>query len=422
MTGFEIFVIVAAVLLTGLLGWYFFGPRKAYDARLDDGVQVVRVKVQGGYSPDVVRVMQGIPVRIEFDRQEAGECTSRVVMPDFKVNASLPAHETTVVELMPETVGEYEFACGMNMVRGRLQVLDRVSTSTEETLPGPSSMEDDGSTRSVAASPEASSPSTPPTAQPEDGDAEERERRVEIADLRRRVALGTILTAPVVFAVMLVEFFNVSWMPELLMNDWFQFALITPVMMYAGWPIRRIGWQALSHRTAEMNSLITLGTIAAYGYSLVVTFFPALLPTELREVYYEAVGVIITLILLGRLLETKAKAGTGEAIRSLIGLQPRTARVVRGGEDVEVPVDDVVVGDVVLVRPGEKLPVDGQVVDGSSAVDESMVTGEPIPVTKNVGDTVIGATINQTGAFRYTATKVGAETMLAQIIALVREA
>lgn len=420
MTGFEILVIAAAVLLTGVLGWYFFGPRKAHDARLDDGFQVVRVKVQGGYSPDVVRVMRGVPVRMEFDRQEAGECTSRVVMPDFKVNASLPAHETTVVELMPETVGEYEFACGMNMVRGRLQVLDRAPT--EQAPPDPSTTGDDGPTRSVAASADAPPPSATPTAPAEDGDAEERERRAEIADLRRRVILGAVLTAPVVFAVMLVEFFGVAWMPELLMNDWFQFALITPVMFYAGWPIHRIGWQALSHRTAEMNSLITLGTIAAYGYSLVVTFFPALLPTELQAVYYEAVGVIITLILLGRLLETKAKAGTGEAIRSLIGLQPRTARVVRGGEDVEVPVDDVVVGDVVLVRPGEKLPVDGQVVDGSSAVDESMVTGEPIPVTKNVGDTVIGATINQTGAFRYTATKVGAETMLAQIIALVREA
>src|SRR5699024_5114944 len=123
-----------------------------------------------------------------------------------------------------------------------------------------------------------------------------------------------------------------------------------------------------------------------------------------------------------RLIETKAKAGTGEAIRALIGLQPRTARVVRAGQELEVGIEEVVVGDVVVVRPGEKLPVDGEVLAGSSAVDESMVTGEPIPVTKTVGDTVIGATINQTGAFRYTATKVGAETMLAQIIQLVREA
>ncbi|HZW42760.1 MAG TPA: heavy metal translocating P-type ATPase, partial [Dermatophilaceae bacterium] len=138
--------------------------------------------------------------------------------------------------------------------------------------------------------------------------------------------------------------------------------------------------------------------------------------------YFEAVGVIVTLILLGRLLETKAKAGTGEAIRTLIGLQPRTARVIREGAEAEVAIADVALDDIVVVRPGEKLPVDGQVVEGSSPVDESMVTGEPIPVTKNVGDEVIGATINQTGSFKYVATKIGADTMLAQIIKLVRQA
>jgi Cu+-exporting ATPase len=193
-------------------------------------------------------------------------------------------------------------------------------------------------------------------------------------------------------------------------------------MLYTGWPIHRTGWLALAHRTADMNSLITLGSIAAFGYSLVVTFAPGLLPVDAREVYYEAVGVILTLILLGRLLETRAKAGTGEAIRSLIGMQPRTARVMRGADEIEIPVEDVVVGDTVVIRPGEKLPVDGTVADGQSPVDESMVTGEPIPVVKRIGDIVIGATINQTGSLRYTATKVGADTMLAQIIKLVREA
>ena len=221
---------------------------------------------------------------------------------------------------------------------------------------------------------------------------------------------------------MAVELFGATWIPSLLMNHFFQLAMITPVFLYSGWPIHKTGWLALSHRTADMNSLITLGTIAAFGYSLVATFAPALLPERAQAVYYEAVGVIITLILLGRMLETKAKAGTGEAIRALIGLQPRTARVERNGEELEVPIEDVELGDVVIVRPGEKLPVDGEVVDGSSAVDEAMVTGEPIPVVKNSGDSVIGATINQTGTFRYTATRVGSDTMLAQIIRLVREA
>jgi Cu+-exporting ATPase len=191
------------------------------------------------------------------------------------------------------------------------------------------------------------------------------------------------------------------------------------VMGYTGWPIHRTGWLTLRHRTADMNTLITIGSTAAFLYSLVVTLAPGIFPENLRSVYYEAVGVILTLILLGRLFEARAKAGTGEAIRKLIGLQAKTARVLRDSEELEVPVQDVQAGDVVAVRPGEKVPVDGEVTEGLSAVDESMVTGEPIPVEKRPGDTVIGATINQTGAFRLRATKVGKETMLAQIVKLV---
>ncbi|MFL4901727.1 copper-translocating P-type ATPase [Streptomyces sp. MMS24-I2-30] len=211
-------------------------------------------------------------------------------------------------------------------------------------------------------------------------------------------------------------------MPDLLLNHWFQLALITPVMFWTGRPIHTTGWRALRNRSAEMNSLITLGTCAAYGYSLLVTVAPGVLPAGVRGVYYEAVGVILTLILLGRLFEAKAKAGTGQAIRELLGLRARTARVVRDGAEVEVPVEEVVVGDVVVVRPGEKVPVDGVIVDGRSTLDESMVTGESIPVTKTVEDEVVGATINQTGAFRLRATKVGADTMLAQIIRFVQQA
>ena len=171
-----------------------------------------------------------------------------------------------------------------------------------------------------------------------------------------------------------------------------------------------------------MNSLITLGTTAAYGYSLLVTVAPGLLPAEVRDVYFEAVGVILTLILFGRLLEAKAKAGTGEAIRALLGLQARTARVVRNNVETEIPIEDVAVGDEIVIRPGEKVPVDATVVSGSSPVDESMITGEPIPVTKREGDTVIGATINTTGSLRVRAVKVGADTMLAQIIRMVQQA
>ena len=171
-----------------------------------------------------------------------------------------------------------------------------------------------------------------------------------------------------------------------------------------------------------MNSLITLGTAAAYGYSLLVTIAPGLLPADVRDVYYEAAGTILTLIVAGRLIETKAKAGTGQAIRELLGLRARTARIIRDGTETEIPVEEVAVGDELVIRPGEKIPVDSVVLSGSSAVDESMVTGEPMPAVKRAGDGVIGATINTTGSLRVRAEKVGADTMLAQIIRLVRQA
>ncbi len=551
----DVVILVGALAVTGLMGWYFFGPKKSRMTELVDGVQVVEVTVKGGYSPDVIRVTAGVPVRMLFDRQESGDCSSRVVFPDFHVNQELPAYATTAVEFLPQEPGDYEFACGMNMIRGRLQVVSERSGAVgaatrsavavaeppegadhlhEPVAAGPA---DDVGPQLTAEQPDAvqtirvtvksgyspdvvkvapgvpvrmlfdrqeksgcssrvvipafgvnknlpafkstavdflaeepgeyefscgmgmlhgrilvgdaSAPTVPnqvgaaavaQSSQPagdhasghsvvadagagEDSAAgEEGERRLEIADLTRRVIFGAVLTAPVLFAVMLTEIFGVTWMPAPLMNRWFQLALIAPVMFYTGWPIHRTGWLALSHRTADMNSLITLGTIAAFGYSLVVTVAPGVLPPGVRQVYYEAVGVIITLILMGRLLETKAKAGTGEAIRTLIGLQPRTARVIRDDVELELPIEEVVLGDLVVVRPGEKLPVDGEVREGRSAVDESMVTGEPIPATKVAGDVVIGATINQTGSFRYVATKVGADTMLAQIINLVRAA
>jgi uncharacterized Zn finger protein len=189
-------------------------------------------------------------------------------------------------------------------------------------------------------------------------DVEAAARRAEVADLTRRVGVGALLTLPVLVAVMATDVFGATFVPEVLMNRWVQLTLITPVMFWVGWPIHRSGWLALAHRAADMNSLITLGTLAAFGYSTLVTVAPAVVPADVREVYLEAVGVIVTLILLGRLLEARAKAGTGEAIRRLIGLQPRTARVERADAAVEIPVEDVIVGDIVLVRPGEKVPVD----------------------------------------------------------------
>ncbi|WP_282696573.1 heavy metal translocating P-type ATPase [Streptomyces sp. CC208A] len=405
MTGADVVVIVVAAGLIALLGRYFFGPRKAGTARLEGGVQRVDVTVRGGYSPSLIKVREGTPVELVFDRQEAGECTSRVVFPDLRVGAGLPAHTRTTVRLDPGRPGTFGFACGMNMIHGTLVV--EPADGTGEPPPP--------------------SPTAPATAEPhEDAAAEEdadtAERQAEIKDLTRRVTVGAVLTAPVLFAVMAHELFGADQVPGWMLNHWFQLALVTPVMVYTGWPVHSIGWAALRHRSADMNSLITLGTSAAYGFSLFVTLAPGLLPEDVREVYFEAVGVILTLILLGRLLEARAKAGTGEAIRALIGLQARTARVVRDGTETEIPIGEVAVGDELVIRPGEKIPVDAEVLSGSSAVDESMVTGEPMPVTKHAGDSVVGATVNTTGSLRVRATRIGADTTLAQIIRLVRAA
>ncbi len=171
-----------------------------------------------------------------------------------------------------------------------------------------------------------------------------------------------------------------------------------------------------------MNSLVALGTSAAYGFSLVSTFTPNLLPEGTVNVYYEAAAVIVVLILLGRFLEARAKGRTGEAIRKLVGLQAKVARVERNGKVVELPVEELTVGDIIHARPGEKIAVDGEVVSGASYVDESMITGEPIPVEKAEGADLVGATVNGTGALVYRATKIGADTMLAQIIQMVEQA
>jgi len=201
-------------------------------------------------------------------------------------------------------------------------------------------------------------------------------------------------------------------------------ALTTPVQFWAGWQFYRGAWATLRRFSADMNTLIAVGTSAAYLYSVVATFAPRFFRAagQAPDVYYDTAAVIITLILLGRYLEARAKGQASEAIRRLMELRPKTAHVIRHGEEVEIAADEVEVGDVVVVRPGEKIPVDGVVVAGQSAVDESMITGESIPVEKGEGDEVIGATINRSGSFRFRATKVGRETALAQIIELVRQA
>ncbi len=241
----------------------------------------------------------------------------------------------------------------------------------------------------------------------------------EIQVLTRKFIVGAILSA-VIFPASLPELFR--FVPEFLTQHWVLFLLTVPVQFWAGWQFLSGTIFALKHRTADMNALIGIGTMSAFLYSSIVTFFPSLLPENMRVVYFDTAVVIITLILFGRLLEAKAKSRTSAAIQKLIGLQAKTARILQDGQERDVPAEQVVVGNIVVVRPGEKIPVDGIIVEGYSSLDESMVTGESIPVEKKAGDTVVGGTLNKTGTFKFRATKVGSETFLAQMIKLVEEA
>ncbi len=258
-------------------------------------------------------------------------------------------------------------------------------------------------------------------------DLEAARREAETRALKRALGLAAIMTLPVFVLEMGSHF-----IPG--MHDWImrtigmqtswtlQFALATIVLFGPGLRFFTKGIPALLHGAPDMNSMVAVGTASAWAYSVVATFAPGLLPAGTVNVYYEAAAVIVTLILLGRFLEAKAKGRTSEAIKRLVGLQPRTARVVRDGHAQEIPIDEVRSGDLIDVRPGERLPVDGEVLEGSSFVDESMITGEPVPVEKTVGSKLVGATVNQNGALRFRATKVGADTVLSQIIRMVEQA
>ena len=250
----------------------------------------------------------------------------------------------------------------------------------------------------------------------------------ELRGMTRRFWIAAALTLPV-FLVSMLPMMGVPvdrWLGPTA-HSWLQLVLATPVVLWAGWPFFERGFRSLVTGHLNMFTLIAIGTGAAYLYSVVAVLFPAVIPHQFRHdggvpVYFEAAAVIITLVLLGQLLELRARHRTGAAIRELLSLAPPVARVVRQGEEREVPLDDVQQGDVLRVRPGEKIPVDGRLTDGGSAVEESMITGEPMPVEKRVGDAVIGGTLNQTGSFLMVADKVGKDTVLARIIGMVADA
>jgi Cu+-exporting ATPase len=256
----------------------------------------------------------------------------------------------------------------------------------------------------------------------------ERDVEAEARQREQRTLLAKLLFAGVVGALLMLgaQHGRIPFLTDIPVR-WINvvsFLLATPVQFWAGWQFYVGTWKTAKHFTADMNTLIAVGTSAAYGYSIAATFGPGLFEAAAIEtsVYFETSALIVALILLGRWLEARAKGRTSAAIKRLMGLRAKTARIVRDGQEVDIPIGQVAPGDVVVVRPGEKIPVDGVVLEGRSAVDESMISGESIPLEKGPGDEVIGATINKVGSFRFRATKIGEETVLAQIIRLVEEA
>jgi len=257
------------------------------------------------------------------------------------------------------------------------------------------------------------------------------EKDPELATMTRRFWVGVAFTVPLLAIAMsdLLPGNPLEQIASMRVLGWFQFALATPVVLWGGWPFFVRGWQSIVNRSLNMFTLIGLGVSVAYIFSVIAKVFPQIFPPSFRSpsgevpVYFEAAAAITTLVLLGQVLELRARSQTGAAIKALLGLAPKTARrLLANGNEEDVPLAQVQVGDQLRVRPGEKVPVDGLLIDGSSAVDESMVTGESIPVEKHSGDRVIGATVNGTGSFVMRAERVGSETLLAQIVQMVAEA
>lgn len=464
----ELVVLLAGLAAIAGILWFFFGPKAAKDAATTEGgVQEITVRVEGSYQPDTIRVRAGRPVRLVFDRREDVGCSDTVVLPDFGVTRPLPAFQKTAVEFTPTKDGEFGFSCGMNMYRGKLLVTPSEGApflgnepASADTAPPPSERADmaimgmtcaacvsrvekaarqvpgvtDATVNLLAnqgafkydpqkASPQAIADAigkigydaSPLSDAPQGGHDHDSEGQA----LSRRFWTAAILALPVLVGAMGRDL-NLP-VPMWLTNPWLSLALTTPVLFWAGGKFFRGAWLSLRQRSSDMNTLIALGTGTAYLYSLAVTVSPRLFGAQ-SHVYFETAAVIITLLLLGRTLEARAKGKTGAAIEALLNLAPRTARVVRDGTEKDVPLDAVRIGDRVRVRPGEKVATDGRIVEGSSSIDESMVTGESLPVEKGVGAPVIGATVNTSGSFVFEVTRVGRDTALARIVELVRQA
>lgn len=329
-------------------------------ASLENGVQKIRITADKGYHPAHIQLQKGIPAEITFHRVTPSNCYKEVLFEEEGILEPIGVDEEKVIRFTPQELGEHEFSCGMKMQKGSYTVVEKTRKSLS---------------------------------------------------LLQRFWITSVFTVPLVILMIGMSTGGISHQ----VMRWGTFLATTPIMLVAGVPYIRSAWASFKKHNANMDTLVALGTLVAYFYSLVALF------TGL-PVYFESAAFILFFILLGAVFEEKMRKNTSQAVEKLLDLQAKTAEVLRDDVYVQIPLEQVKVGDLIRVRPGEKIAVDGTVIEGETSIDESMVTGESIPVDKSVGDAVIGSTINNSGTIIFRAEKVGSETMLAQIVDFVKKA
>ena len=329
-------------------------------ASLENGVQKIRITADKGYHPAHIQLQKGIPAEITFHRITPSNCYKEILFEEEDILEPIGVDEEKTVRFTPQELGEHEFSCGMKMQKGTYTVVEKTKKSLS---------------------------------------------------LLQRFWITSIFTVPLVILMIGMSTGGISHQ----VMRWGTFLATTPIMLVAGGPYIQSAWASFKKHNANMDSLVALGTLVAYFYSLVALF--AGLP-----VYFESAAFIFFFVLMGAVFEEKMRKNTSQAVEKLLDLQAKTAEVLRDDSYVQIPLEQVKVGDLIRVRPGEKIAVDGVVVEGVSSIDESMVTGESLPVDKTVGDTVIGSTINNSGTLVFKAEKVGSETVLAQIVDFVKKA
>ena len=329
-------------------------------ANLENGVQKIRITADKGYHPAHIQLQKGVPAEITFHRVTSSNCYKEILFEEEGILEPIGVDEEKVIRFTPQELGQYEFSCGMKMQKGSYTVVEKTRKSLS---------------------------------------------------LLQRFWITSIFTVPLVILMIGMSTGGISHQ----VMRWGTFLATTPIMLVAGGPYIQSAWASFKKHNANMDTLVALGTLVAYFYSLVALF--AGLP-----VYFESAAFIFFFVLMGAVFEEKMRKNTSQAVEKLLDLQAKTAEVLREDNYVQVPLDQVKVGDLIRVRPGEKIAVDGVVVEGISSIDESMVTGESLPVDKTIGDTVIGSTINNSGTLVFRAEKVGSETVLAQIVDFVKKA